>query len=179
MKLYYLDGSRLTTRDESYQYLKHRLSFPDYFGNNLDALWDVLSERRTSSFTFYNAKYMDEDIRDVFTDSHHTILFDSELTEDITLKMTEDEKELKILGEDMDTTILSFTGVKTSLGLIVEECLLTSDEALLALLKALELKGPETFYLESEALKKAIIERDSFKESKGLFSLTKVPEASF
>lgn len=172
MKLYYLDGSRLTTRDESYQYLKHRLSFPDYFGNNLDALWDVLSERRTSSFTFYNAKYMDEDIRDVFTDSHHNVHFDDEIQSDITLTLTEDEHSLTIEGEDAYTSILSFKGIKTSLGLIVEECLMTSDEALLALFKALEDYGPETLYVESE-LSGAFTQRGSFSAVKTLHGLQK------
>ena len=41
-----LDGKRMTDRDELHEELKRKLSLPDYYGKNLDALNDCLSERR-------------------------------------------------------------------------------------------------------------------------------------
>jgi ribonuclease inhibitor len=38
-----LDGDRMDSRDTTHLYLKEQLGFPDYYGRNLDALWDLLS----------------------------------------------------------------------------------------------------------------------------------------
>ena len=37
-------GARCTTQDELHAYLKRKLGFPDYYGGNLAALADCLSE---------------------------------------------------------------------------------------------------------------------------------------
>ena len=39
-----LDGRAMTDRGETHRYLKDRFGFPDYYGNNLDALYDLLTE---------------------------------------------------------------------------------------------------------------------------------------
>ena len=41
-----LDGTRMGDRTELHAELKQKLSLPEYYGNNLDALNDCLSERR-------------------------------------------------------------------------------------------------------------------------------------
>ncbi|MBQ4563486.1 MAG: barstar family protein [Lachnospiraceae bacterium] len=41
-----LDGCRMTSREALWDYLNEVLSLPDYFGRNLDALFDVLTEHR-------------------------------------------------------------------------------------------------------------------------------------
>ncbi|MBR0576527.1 barstar family protein [Proteiniclasticum sp. BAD-10] len=38
-----LNGKRMITREKTHAYLKRKFSFPDYYGKNLDALWDLLS----------------------------------------------------------------------------------------------------------------------------------------
>jgi len=43
MKIVRLNGKKMVSIDATHRYLKRMLSFPDYYGNNLDALWDVLS----------------------------------------------------------------------------------------------------------------------------------------
>jgi len=43
MNHFVLDFSEIKTLLELYQYLKEVFSLPDYYGNNMDALWDCLS----------------------------------------------------------------------------------------------------------------------------------------
>lgn len=43
MKIVNLDGRRMIDKDVSHKYLKRKFRLPDYYGENLDALWDVLS----------------------------------------------------------------------------------------------------------------------------------------
>ena len=41
---YILDASKMKTKTEAHVYLKEMLGFPEYYGCNLDALYDCLSE---------------------------------------------------------------------------------------------------------------------------------------
>ncbi|MDO4198749.1 MAG: barstar family protein [Erysipelotrichaceae bacterium] len=45
MKIIEIDIKRLN--EDKYDYLNELFSFPEYFGNNLDALYDVLSEKES------------------------------------------------------------------------------------------------------------------------------------
>ena len=49
MKEYTLDGRRMDTRAAAFLHIKQELGLPEYFGNNLDALADCLSELRAAS----------------------------------------------------------------------------------------------------------------------------------
>ena len=42
-----LNCALLTERSSAHAYLKEQFSFPEYYGCNLDALYDCLTERRT------------------------------------------------------------------------------------------------------------------------------------
>ena len=44
MKTIVIDGGMMFTREAAHDYLALRLGFPDYYGRNLDALYDLLSE---------------------------------------------------------------------------------------------------------------------------------------
>lgn len=44
---YWLDGAKMTTVEAVHQHIADVLSFPSYYGHNLDALWDMLSEINT------------------------------------------------------------------------------------------------------------------------------------
>lgn len=41
-----LDGKRMTSKEEAHAYLKEALDLPAYYGRNLDALYDCLTDRR-------------------------------------------------------------------------------------------------------------------------------------
>lgn len=38
-----LDGCNMTSKSSAHKYIKNIMNFPDYYGENLDALWDLLS----------------------------------------------------------------------------------------------------------------------------------------
>lgn len=40
-----LDGRKMTDKATLHAYLKEQCKFPEYYGNNLDALYDVLTDR--------------------------------------------------------------------------------------------------------------------------------------
>ena len=44
MKIYLLDGKDMTSRETAYRVIERTMGFPDWFGHNLDALADCLSE---------------------------------------------------------------------------------------------------------------------------------------
>jgi ribonuclease inhibitor len=43
MKKIYLDGSIVSKKEEIHLQIKERMGFPEYYGKNLDALYDMLS----------------------------------------------------------------------------------------------------------------------------------------
>ena len=43
--VYELDGRRLSDKTEAHVYLQETLPLPEYYGRNLDALYDVLTEQ--------------------------------------------------------------------------------------------------------------------------------------
>ena len=44
MKIVVLDGRKMTDREGAHTYLKRKLELPEYYGRNLDALYDCLCE---------------------------------------------------------------------------------------------------------------------------------------
>lgn len=57
MKRVYLNGKRMETKEDAHRLLKHKLHFPDYYGNNLDALMDCLTDvREPTRLILFNQK---------------------------------------------------------------------------------------------------------------------------
>ena len=44
MKIFIIDAEKLAEKTTAHEYLKRIFSFPEYYGKNLDALYDCLSE---------------------------------------------------------------------------------------------------------------------------------------
>lgn len=49
MRKIYLDGERMQCAANAHSYLRHMLSFPEYYGENADALYDCLTEIGTET----------------------------------------------------------------------------------------------------------------------------------
>lgn len=44
MKTIVIDGGMFSDKDQAHRYIARRLSFPEYYGRNLDALYDCLCD---------------------------------------------------------------------------------------------------------------------------------------
>ena len=47
MEEIFLDAKQMTSKSEAHKYIKEMLKLPSYYGENLDALWDILSTKST------------------------------------------------------------------------------------------------------------------------------------
>ena len=68
MKIYELDGKLIAS--DGHKYLKEALDFPDYYGENLDALYDCLTEFN-GEIHFSNATCVKDRILDTFDDARN------------------------------------------------------------------------------------------------------------
>lgn len=50
MRAVYLNGININGKDDLHQFLKEEFAFPDYYGQNLDALVDALTDRSQKEF---------------------------------------------------------------------------------------------------------------------------------
>ena len=63
MKRIRLDGKKMTDRRSTHEYIAKKLGFPEYYGNNLDALHDCLCEiGEETTVTLINAEEFAENL---------------------------------------------------------------------------------------------------------------------
>ena len=55
--------------ENPHEYIKEKLDFPDYYGENLDALFDCLSEIYNKTIIIKDSSVVDEDIIATFIDA--------------------------------------------------------------------------------------------------------------
>lgn len=59
----FLDGCSMTSKETAHTYIKQRLNLPPYYGENLDALWDMLSTySNTISIYLINEEALNENL---------------------------------------------------------------------------------------------------------------------
>ena len=65
MIIFILDGMKMTDRQSAHQYIARIMRFPDYYGNNLDALYDCLGEYGSEcSVIIFNSQQMLDSLQD-------------------------------------------------------------------------------------------------------------------
>ena len=64
-----LDGHKLTRDEAGYAYLAEKFDFPEYFGKNLDALYDLLTVLGETEVTIADPEAADPMIMRVFNDA--------------------------------------------------------------------------------------------------------------
>ena len=63
MEFIILDGRRMTSVEATHEYLAKTLRLPDYYGRNLDALHDCLTDlSRSVWIVLINGDFMDEQL---------------------------------------------------------------------------------------------------------------------
>ena len=64
-RVFYIDLSDVTTKEQFHATLAKELPLPEHYGNNLDALYDVLTEdAHDLNIIFYNTSAMEKEIPD-------------------------------------------------------------------------------------------------------------------
>ena len=66
---YILDGSQMTTRETAHEHIAKQLRFPDYYGKNLDALYDCVTDLPDAELVIVFSEAMDPDIARVLLDA--------------------------------------------------------------------------------------------------------------
>lgn len=60
-----LDGEKMKNKADTHRYLKKRLDLPSFYGNNLDALWDILTTKSDNvDIVLYNHEAIYENMGD-------------------------------------------------------------------------------------------------------------------
>lgn len=78
---YILDGKQMVSKKETHLYLQETFGFPQYYGKNLDALYDCLTEMREMEVELHHTEEMltalggyGEKLLDVFREAENVML---------------------------------------------------------------------------------------------------------
>ena len=83
-----LDARLMGERTKAHTYLKEQLELPEYYGNNLDALYDCLTEL---SDTLIIIEYKDE-ADSYFDKVYHVMLEAEKSNEELTIVLLDDDQ---------------------------------------------------------------------------------------
>lgn len=89
MQMVFLDTREFTDKEASHAYLKVMLDFPDYYGNNLDALYDCLTDLSSMEIYLENV----EDAGSYYPVIKHVMQSAKKDNPDIRILISEQEDE--------------------------------------------------------------------------------------
>ena len=69
-----LDGSKMTSREDLHAHLAQQLALPEWYGRNLDALYDALSEMNDRIFVLRHVSCMLENLGEYAWMALHTLI---------------------------------------------------------------------------------------------------------
>ena len=103
-----IDGEVLKTRDSIHQHLKTVLGFPDYYGMNLDALYDVLiTEDRETEIRITNEDKLTSNIGEYWNRLSDTLTDISLQNKKITISMVPSVDDIRAAGRNANETQVS------------------------------------------------------------------------
>ena len=98
-----IDAKNILSKENFHNEMKHLFSFPDYYGNNLDSLWDLLTEKNELNIAIYNYKYFEKNlgvygnkIIDLFKDLEKIENYDINFIESNEIKYGSNLKDITI-----------------------------------------------------------------------------------
>lgn len=94
MNVIILNGNRMSSIKEAHNYIKRKLNFPDYYGGNLDALWDILSTvSKPTSIKLINFHKLRENLGE-YSELLLSVFFDADKENDkVSFELIEDDEE--------------------------------------------------------------------------------------
>ena len=103
-----IDGEVLKTRNSIHQHLKTDLGFPDYYGMNLDALYDVLiTEERETEIRIANEDKLTSNIGEYWNRLSDTLTDISLQNKKITISMVPSVNDIREAGRNANETQVS------------------------------------------------------------------------
>lgn len=101
INMIHLNLSALKTRKELHQYLKEKLGLPDYYGENLDALYDSLTEAKQARAIEVEGLEKYNENTDGYGNRLVRVLKDAEkVTEGLTVKLQDKEEMTESMQKD-------------------------------------------------------------------------------
>jgi ribonuclease inhibitor len=93
MKEIILDGKIMTSVEITHDYIKNNLNFPNYYGGNLDALWDFLTTiSEPLNVILINKSALDNNLGDYCQRLLEVFLEAAEENKNFSLEIKEDKK---------------------------------------------------------------------------------------
>lgn len=60
--MYKINAKNILSKEQFHNEMKQLFEFPDYYGNNLDSLWDLLTEKDKLNLEIHNSKYFNKNL---------------------------------------------------------------------------------------------------------------------
>lgn len=89
--MYKIDARNILSKEEFHREMKKIFDFPDYYGNNLDSLWDLLTDRNELNIDIYNPKYFTKNL-DEYGNKIIDLFYDLSKVEQFNINFMENEK---------------------------------------------------------------------------------------
>lgn len=101
--MYKINAKNILSKEEFHNEMKQLFEFPDYYGNNLDSLWDLLTEKNELNIEIYNSKYFEKNLGE-YGEKIIELFDDLSKMEDYNINFIENE-EIKYGSNINDFTI--------------------------------------------------------------------------